>query len=141
MLTVEKVALLASTHMFSEVPARVLASLAGVMAVRDLAVGDVVMTEGEPGEALFVVVDGSVRVDSGPTTIQTLGRGAVLGELALLDPAPRSATVTAETPCRLLELGKEDFDLVMADEPQLPSGVIRYLVQFIRRATAPAERT
>jgi CRP-like cAMP-binding protein len=137
MLTVEKVSLLASVEMFARVPSAVLASLAGVMAERQVAAGDVVMTKGEPGDALFVVVDGSLRAHSGERILATMGPGSVIGELALLDPAPRAASVTADEDSLLLVLAKEDFDLVMTDHPELSEGVIRYLVRFVRAGTAP----
>jgi CRP-like cAMP-binding protein len=137
MLTVEKVSLLASVEMFARVPSAVLASLAGVMAERQVTAGDVVMTKGEPGDALFVVVDGSLRAHSGERILATMGPGSVIGELALLDPAPRAASVTADEDSLLLVLAKEDFDLVMTDHPELSEGVIRYLVRFVRAGTAP----
>ena len=141
MLTVEKVSLLASVEMFARVPSAVLASLAGVMAERQVTAGDVVMTKGEPGDALFVVVDGSLRAHSGERILATMGPGSVIGELALLDPAPRAASVTADEDSLLLVLAKEDFDLVMTDHPELSEGVIRYLVRFVRAGTAPTGST
>jgi CRP-like cAMP-binding protein len=137
MLTVEKVSLLASVEMFARVPSAVLASLAGVMEERSVAAGDVVMTKGEPGDALFVVADGSLRAHAGDRTLATMGPGSVIGELAVLDPAPRAASVTAEEDSLLLVLSKDDFDLVMTDHPELSEGVIRYLVRFVRAGTAP----
>jgi CRP-like cAMP-binding protein len=141
MLTVEKVSLLASVEMFARVPSAVLASLAGVMAERQVTAGDVVMTKGEPGDALFVVVDGSLRAHSGERVLATMGPGSVIGELALLDPAPRAASVTADEDSLLLVLAKDDFDLVMTDHPELSEGVIRYLVRFVRAGTAPTGST
>ena len=141
MLTVEKVSLLASVEMFARVPSAVLASLAGVMAERQVTAGDVVMTKGEPGDALFVVVDGSLRAHSGERILATMGPGSVIGELALLDPAPRAASVTADEDSLLLVLAKDDIDLVMTDHPELSEGVIRYLVRFVRAGTAPTGST
>ena len=138
MLTVEKVALLASVEMFARVPSVVLASLAGVMVERQVAAGDVVMGLGEPGDTLFVVADGSLRAHAGDRTLVTIGPGSVIGELAVLDPAPRAASVTAEEDSLLLVLSKDDFDLVMTDHPELSEGVIRYLVRFVRAGTAPS---
>lgn len=138
MLTVEKVSLLAAIDLFAAVPVSVLASLATVMEVRDLSPGDHLVAEGDPGDALFVVVDGTLRIESGGRPLSTSGPGAVIGELALLDPAPRSASAVAVEDTRVLVLDKDDFDLVLADHPQLSEGIIRYLVRFIRAGTASA---
>ena len=62
----------------------------------------------------------------------------MIGELALLDPAPRSASVTAIEDSLVLVISKDDFDIVMTDNPELSEGVIRYLVRFIRAETVRA---
>ena len=131
MLTVEKVTLLAGTEVFARVPTAVLADVAGVAVERTYAAGEWVMTEGEAGGALLVVADGD-------TTLGLRGRGSVIGELALLDPAPRSASVTAIEDSLVLVISKDDFDIVMTDNPELSEGVIRYLVRFIRAETVRA---
>jgi CRP-like cAMP-binding protein len=138
MLTVEKVALLVSSDMFSLVPTTALASLAGVMRERNYGAGEMVIREGEPGASLFVVADGAVEVDAGGRSV-TLGPGKVIGELALLAAGPRSATVTASEDALLLELSRDDFDLAMADHPELSEGVIRYLVRLVRATTAASQ--
>lgn len=138
MLTVEKVALLAGTEVFARVPTAVLADVAGVAVERTYAAGERVMTEGEPGDALLVVADGALQVSAGDTTLGRRGRGSVIGELALLDPAPRSASVTAIEDSLVLVISKDDFDIVMTDNPELSEGVIRYLVRFIRAETVRA---
>jgi NTE family protein len=124
--------------MFSLVPTAALAALAGVMRERDYSAGEVVIRAGEPGAALFVVADGAVSVDAGGRTVM-LGPGKVIGELALLAAGPRSATVVAAEDTLLLELSRDDFDLAMADHPELSTGVIRYLVRLVRATTAAGE--
>ncbi len=136
MLTIEKVTLLASADMFSLVPTAALAGLAGAMREREFDAGAVVMREREPGASLFLVADGSVRVQSGGHVVGVLGRGKVIGELALLAAGPRSATVTAVENTLLLELSRDDFEVALADHPELSQGVIRYLVRLVRDTTA-----
>ncbi|MFO0693463.1 MAG: Stp1/IreP family PP2C-type Ser/Thr phosphatase [Polyangiales bacterium] len=75
--------------------------------------GDAVVNEGEDGDELFVVLLGKVRVHSGGADITTLGPGQHFGEMALVDQAPRSASVTAVEDSRLLSIRRRDFfDLV-----------------------------
>ena len=73
-----------------------------------------------------------MRVHSQGRTIITLGPGQAVGELAVLDPEPRSASATALAKARLLRLNKEPFDEVMADRPEIAQGVIRALCERIR---------
>ena len=63
-----------------------------------------------------------------------IGPGGVVGELAVLDPMPRSATVLATTDCLLFRLDKAAFDEVLAERPEVARGVIRELVGRLREA-------
>ncbi len=65
--------------------------------------GDVIVEEGEDGRECFVVVEGSVAVTRNGEEVALMAAGAAVGELALLDPGPRTATVVARTPVRLVK--------------------------------------
>ena len=78
------------------------------------------------------MVEGRVRVHKNDQTIIVLEPGDTVGELAVLDPEPRSASVTAEDKVLLFNLGKEAFDEVMADRPEIALGVIRALTRRVR---------
>lgn len=78
--------------------------------------GETVVSEGEEGDELFVVLTGKVRVHSGETTLVELGPGQHFGEMALIDKAPRSASVTAAVESKLLTIKRRDFfDMVRKD--------------------------
>lgn len=81
--------------------------------------GDTVLRQGETGDALYVVDEGNVRVrlEIG-TDLGVEGPGEAFGEMALLTGEPRAATVVAETPVKLLRLGKDDFDRVVQQSPR-----------------------
>lgn len=105
-------------HIFSDLPR----SVAGVMARRlrymTFNEGDVVIQQGTAGDNFFIVVDGEVEVvredsASGPELLTTLGPGESFGETALLLNTPRTATVRARTPLRVLSLDKRTFDQVV----------------------------
>ncbi|GAC1321395.1 MAG: hypothetical protein NVSMB12_21550 [Acidimicrobiales bacterium] len=91
----------------------------------DLAVpgGTVLMREGRPGQDCFVIADGEAAVVVEGRAITTLGPGAFIGEMALLSGKPRSATVTAMTPMRLLTIPVNAFVALLAD-----SEVARFLL-------------
>jgi serine/threonine protein phosphatase PrpC len=77
--------------------------------VRSYDVGQVVMREGEDGDELFVVLTGKVRIHTGDVVLTHLGHGQHFGEMALIDKSPRSASVTADEPTKLLVLRRRDF--------------------------------
>jgi CRP-like cAMP-binding protein len=135
LLTLEKVAILQSVNIFSQTPAAVLASVAAIAEVVDIEAGQTFIHEGDLADSLYVIVEGEVRVHSGDKAILTLGPGKSVGELAVLDPEPRVASVTAISPTRLFRIAGDAFAEVMADRPEIASGIIRALCQRIRLTT------
>jgi CRP-like cAMP-binding protein len=94
--------------------------LAYIASLKSFAAGEALMTEGSLGDACWLVVQGSVSVTraSQRTPLATLGPGALVGQLALLDRAPRNATVTATTNTAALEVRADAFaNLVRASSP------------------------
>ena len=84
--------------------------------VRSYQPDEPVIREGEEGEEMFIVLTGKVRVHSGDANITTLGPGQHLGEMALVDKSPRSASVTAASEAKLMTLHRRDFfDIVRKD--------------------------
>ena len=132
MLTIEKVALLRAIDIFAGTPDFVLAAVADIAEEIDLDANASLIEEGALGDCLYVVIEGEARVHSRGQTIITLGPGQSVGELAVLDPEPRSASVPAVGPTRLFKIAKAHFDEVMADRPEIAQGVIRALCQRVR---------
>jgi cAMP-dependent protein kinase regulator len=83
---------------------------------RALGPGDVVIRQGDPGDAFYVIGSGQAEVTRNGAHIVTLGPGEHFGELALLNDAPRNATVTAQTPLRVFRLDRDGFDAVVAED-------------------------
>ena len=81
--------------------------------------GSDLTTEGGSGREFFVIVDGKARVTRSGKEVATLGPGDFFGELALLDKAPRNATVTAETPLDVLVLEQRSFTALIAEVPSI----------------------
>lgn len=100
----------------------------------DVPAGMDVVEQGTPGDAFFFVVDGEATVRRNGRKVARLGPGAYFGELALLDPAPRDASVRAETPMTLGVLGARSFRSLVREMPALNEKLLRGLVRRVREA-------
>ena len=136
LLTIEKVLILKTVGIFSEVPDEILAEVASLLQPVDVPAGEIVIREGEVGGTLYIVVDGRVRVRQDNRTIIELGEREVFGELAALDPAPRSATVDTVEDSRLFELRNDHLEQLMASNPGIVRGIMRMLCRRLRTTTA-----
>ena len=136
--TAEKVLFLKGIDLFSALAGEDLAEIAVIAEEIERDAGETLVVEGEPGDTLYFVLDGRVRVHRGDQPVAELGAREVFGEMALLDPAPRSASVSALTDVTLLAIGREDFDDIMRDRPEVAIGVIKVLVRRLRAAIAAA---
>ena len=94
---------------------RSLAQLAALVDVLDLEAGQVLTREGQGGRESFLVVEGWADVDVQGKTVATLGAGELIGEMAMLDRQPRSATVTAKTAMTVLAIGPQNFEAFCSD--------------------------
>ncbi|HOT12415.1 MAG TPA: HEAT repeat domain-containing protein, partial [Polyangiaceae bacterium] len=113
--TVEKILYLQGVSLFSNVPGNELVPLAMRARVIRLAPGDVVFHEGDPGDSLFIVFHGQIALHAGGRELAVLGEGEVLGELAMLDEAPRTVTATAVGDADVLQVSTEDFRVAVQD--------------------------
>jgi hypothetical protein len=138
--TIELVLLLKGVDLFAELPDRVLAQVAARLDQVDLATDEVAFTLGDSGDCLYVLAQGSVRVQTGDRLVNDLAEGEVFGEMALLDPAPRSATVVAREPTRLARLDRESFLELVNEQPTVGIGVIRVLTGRLRARLADIVR-
>jgi hypothetical protein len=132
--TAEKVLFLKGAELFAMIPAEDVAAIAAVAEEVTFEEGQVIFSAGDPGDALYLVVDGKVRIASGERTLAELGTREVFGEMALLDPAPRSATATAIAAVVAVKLAQDDFKDVLGERPEVASGVLRVLVRRLRAA-------
>jgi len=111
------------------------ATLAGTVA---LAPGEWLFHQGEPADAVYVVRVGHLEVlqtdEDGAAAINTLTRGAVLGELALLSDSTRSASVRALRDSVLLRIEKPAFEQLLRAEPELPLSLTRVLSSQLRES-------
>jgi CRP-like cAMP-binding protein len=133
MLTVlEKVILLQDVDVFQEVPGDHLATLASVADEMRLLTDDVLYEEGEAADALYLVLDGRVKLTQGERELSEVGAGQAFGTWALFDDEPRLVTATAAEDCTLLVIDREDFTDLLADHVQIAQGVIRAVARRLR---------
>jgi len=97
-----------------------------------IAAGTEFVRQGEIGREAFVIVQGQARVDRNGKKVATLGPGACIGELALLDKGPRTATVRAETPLTVLVLGPREFSGLLDEVPGLSHKLLTALASRVR---------
>lgn len=136
MQTLERVLTLKSVEMFEQASEQVLAEVAEVLEEVDVKRGEVVFRRGELGDGMYVIVDGRVRVFDGDVTLGVLGERDIFGELALLDPEPRSASIAALADTRLFRLDREAFAELMAGNIEIVRGVLHVLCERLRRQIA-----
>jgi CRP/FNR family transcriptional regulator, cyclic AMP receptor protein len=113
--SIEHEDLLARVPFFDGLSREALSLIAQVTAEETHATGTRIFQYGDPGDKLFVILDGKVRISRevsglGEEALAVLGAGEVFGEMALLDESPRSADARAHERCRLLVIPKDDFD-------------------------------
>jgi CRP/FNR family cyclic AMP-dependent transcriptional regulator len=118
-LTIERVAILHRVALFHDVPGHTLVAVARLLEEVPFDAGDRIIDRGSVEDWLFVVASGRIRVHIGDLTLLEHGPGGVVGELALLAPAPRSASATAIEPSLLLRLRRGPFEERLDDRPEI----------------------
>lgn len=130
--TIEKVLFLKTVSIFGRTPEDVLVDVAALLEEVDAPADEVIFRKGDPGDSLYIIVGGKVRVDDGEQLLNYLGERDLFGEMALLDVEPRSASVTTVEPTQLLRLDQAPFYELLDDRPEIGAGLIRVLSQHLR---------
>jgi CRP-like cAMP-binding protein len=115
----DRVAALRGVPLFAGLDERSLQAVAVLAQPVDAKAGDVLILEGEQGDSFYVIVDGSVRVEHGDRTVRSMTAGGFLGEIALVEHGPRTATATCVTDCRLVELRRHEFERLLDTMPDV----------------------
>jgi hypothetical protein len=136
---IEKLVLLRQVPMFAELAPDHLEELAEVVVERHFQPGSDLCREGDAGDAVFLLVKGKVKVFTGggadgrpERVLSELGPGACIGEMAVFDAAPRSATVRATERTRALTLPGADFKGLLNQRPEMSQVIIAELVRRMR---------
>jgi CRP-like cAMP-binding protein len=126
-----RVDLIRGLPLFELCSKRDLRRIAALADEREIAVGTELIREGEPGSEFYVVVDGEVDVRRRGRRVARLGAGSYVGEIALLSRSPRTATVVAATPLRVLAISGRDFVALLDTLPELWLKVARTLADRV----------
>jgi CRP-like cAMP-binding protein len=130
--TNEVASALSRVPLFSGISDESMARLAAVTGEQDFDAGHFIVLQGQVGTGLYVILDGSVRVERGSEELAVLGPGDFFGELSVIDQQPRSASVQAVEPTRCLALASWDLLDLLEKDPKLSLNLIRALAARVR---------
>jgi CRP-like cAMP-binding protein len=107
--------------------------------------GQVIVKAGDIGDAAYIIIDGTVEISvptpSGPIVVNTAGRNAIIGEIAIFGDVPRTATAAAKTKVETLKISKELFEKIIRENPDAALELIRILAARLANTTAQLSRT
>jgi len=101
--------------------------------LKRFAAGDVIFSQKDPGELMFVVLEGKVDITVGETVVESVGLHGIFGEMALIDRAPRSATAKAASPTELAVITEDGFVELVRKSPVFSIYVMRQMAARLRR--------
>ena len=132
---IERVLILKTVGIFGDTPDHLLAEVADLLEEQHLNTNETFITKGDPATCMYIIVNGEVSIHDGDREINQLGSRDIVGEMAVLDVAPRSASATTIVNTHLLKLDRAPFFELIADRPEVAQGIIRVLVGRLRRHT------
>lgn len=133
LLEIEKVIVLKSTGLFAETPENILVEISSIIKEEQISKGEKIFSKGDIGSCLYVIYDGEVKIHDGDNVFATMKNRDFFGELALLDPEPRSATATAMTDTLLLRIDQSAFYELMSERGEVARGILKILCRRIRK--------
>jgi CRP-like cAMP-binding protein len=133
MLTiVEKVIILQDIDIFEHTLTEDLAHIATITEEIEVPKDKVIFTEDDIPDAMYMVIEGSVRLEREGQEVMVVGDKEVFGSWALFDDEPRVVTATTVEDCSLLRIDKEDFIDLLADHVQITRSVLKTMVKRLR---------
>jgi CRP/FNR family transcriptional regulator, cyclic AMP receptor protein len=131
----DRIKFLKTVPFFNELLDRQLKAVSGILFERRYEIDELIFEEGQPGAALFLILDGSVAIEmhreNHATTLAILERGAFFGEMALLDETPRSANARCLERTHTLALYRNDLSQLIQRDPQTACQIYRALARMV----------
>ena len=128
----ERTMILKSVGLFQDISPEDLSYLAGIAEETEAAAGSSIFREGDRGDCLYIILEGSVRIHKGVRELAVLDRLQSFGEMAVLDGAPRSASATALEDTPMVKVDREQFLDLMRSSPEITQRILRLLLARIR---------
>jgi CRP-like cAMP-binding protein len=100
--------------------------------LHELAAGEVLFREGEPGNLMFVLVSGTAEISVHSRVMETAEAGAVFGEMAMIDEGVRSATIVAKSDCKLVPIAQKRFNFLIQQTPNFALHVMKVIAKRLR---------
>ncbi len=136
----ERIKILSKTKIFAKSDKLILFDIANVLREKNVKKEKVILKKGDIGNAMYIIVKGSVRVHDGNHVLSKLSQGSVFGEYSLIDEETRSASVTAEEESTLLKLSQEDFYALVSKNQEILNSVLKVLIGRMRNMNALEEK-
>lgn len=114
-----KLELLKTVPLFADLDEQSLDAVGVLAREVEVPADHILMLEGEPGDAFYLIVEGTVRVERAGGVARSMTAGGFLGEIALLEDSPRTATATCVTDCRMIVIHRHEFDRLMSALPHI----------------------
>lgn len=127
-------AFIARVPLFANCTAEEIAAIASVAQEHSYVAGQIIVTQGTPGQAFYMVLSGRVEIVRDDKSLGTFGQGDFFGEMSLLDSAPRSATIRAVEPTVCLMLSSWDFKALLEKHPSIAVKLLEVLSRRLRVA-------
>ncbi len=150
--TVEKVLALKRISLFEHIPGEDLARIARIAEEIDFEPDETFIVEGDMGDSLYIILEGEILIHNSEGTLNkkikadenwtskfqngndsSQGADNIVGEMAILDSQPRSASVTAITHVKALKIEREDFYDILSERNEIAIGIIRILTRRLRQ--------
>lgn len=100
--------------------------------------GEVIFKEGDPGDVMYVILEGEVELVIAGGQFEILGAGEPFGEMALIDNSPRAASAVTRTACRLVEIPEDKFLALIQDSPYFGLQIMQVMAHRLRKMGALA---
>ncbi len=137
-IPVVEMGVLRNLGIFTALPGAPLETLANNASYRTFPAGSAVVREGQEGDRYYAITDGTVVVTKGAEAIRQMGRGDGFGEIALLHPVKRTATVTAVTSTTVLSVGRDAFLAALNTHARVREDAGAVATALLAEATPPA---
>ena len=129
---IDRIEQLKRVSIFAETPETVLSELAELLVEEIVEPGQIIFKKGDLGDCMYLILEGRVRVHDGDRILNELSQPDLFGEMALLDAAPRLASVTAITASTLWRLDQKTFYNLMSKQSEVATGIIKVLTKRLR---------